>query len=113
MDSPTTAWRGQKVLVTGAAGFIGSHLTEALVKAGASVRAFVRYNSRNDYGWLETCDPEVASEIEIFRGDLVNPEAVTDSTGGPTACCTSALSSRSRIPTAILENSCSLILSVR
>lgn len=82
MDSPTTVWRGRKVLVTGAAGFIGSHLTEALVRAGATVRAFVRYNSRNDYGWLETCDEEVASEIEIFRGDLVNPEAVTDSTRG-------------------------------
>jgi NAD dependent epimerase/dehydratase len=82
VDNPTTAWGGRKVLVTGAAGFIGSHLTEALVRAGASVRAFVRYNSRNDYGWLETCDPEVASEVEIFRGDLVNPEAVTDSIRG-------------------------------
>jgi dTDP-glucose 4,6-dehydratase len=75
-------WPGRNVLVTGAAGFIGSHLAEALVKAGASVRAFVRYNSRNDYGWLERCDPEIASEIEIFRGDLVNPEAVSDAASG-------------------------------
>jgi NAD dependent epimerase/dehydratase len=77
-EPPANTWVGRKVLVTGAAGFIGSHLTEALTRAGANVRAFVRYNSRNDYGWLESCDPEVAREIEIFRGDLVNPEAVTD-----------------------------------
>jgi len=64
------------VLVTGAGGFIGSHLVEHLVATGASVRAFVRYTSRNDRGWLDSCPPEVASEIEVFRGDLVNPEAV-------------------------------------
>jgi dTDP-glucose 4,6-dehydratase len=69
-------WPGQKVLVTGAGGFIGSHLVEALVRAGAEVRAFVRYNSRNDYGWLEDAGPDVRGEIEIFRGDLTNPEAV-------------------------------------
>jgi len=69
-------WAGRRVLVTGAAGFIGSHLTEALVRAGATVRAFVRYNSRNDYGWLEVADPALVSEVEIFRGDLANPEAV-------------------------------------
>ena len=44
------------MLVTGAAGFIGSHLTEVLARDGAEVRAFVRYNSRNDYGWLEQLD---------------------------------------------------------
>ena len=71
-------WSGRKVLVTGAAGFIGSHLVEALVNAGAKVRAFVRYNSRNDYGWLERCGREITAEIEIFRGDLLNPEAVAD-----------------------------------
>jgi dTDP-glucose 4,6-dehydratase len=64
------------VLVTGAGGFIGSHLAEALVRAGASVRAFVRYNSRGDCGWLEPPETEIAREIEIFRGDLANPEAV-------------------------------------
>jgi dTDP-glucose 4,6-dehydratase len=64
------------VLVTGAGGFIGSHLAEALVRAGASVRAFVRYTSRGDHGWLEAGEPEVVREMEIFRGDLANPEAV-------------------------------------
>jgi len=64
------------VLVTGAAGFIGSHLVESLVRAGADVRAFVRYNSRNDYGWLDDLPFDVSREIDVFRGDLVNPEAV-------------------------------------
>jgi NAD dependent epimerase/dehydratase len=77
-ESPPATWQGRRVLVTGAAGFIGSHLAEALARAGASVRAFVRYNSRNDHGWLESCDPELATQIEIFRGDLGNPEAVAD-----------------------------------
>lgn len=71
-------WGSSRVLVTGAGGFIGSHLVEALVTAGAGVRAFVRYNSRNDYGWLEHLDSQVSREIEIFRGDLTNPEAVSD-----------------------------------
>jgi NAD dependent epimerase/dehydratase len=66
------------VLVTGAGGFIGSHLVEALASDGAEVRAFVRYNSRNDYGWLETIDSDVVGQVEVFRGDLVNPEAVKD-----------------------------------
>jgi dTDP-glucose 4,6-dehydratase len=70
------------VLVTGAGGFIGSHLAEALVHAGASVRAFVRYTSRGDHGLLELAEPEVAQEIEVFRGDLANPEAVTDAVDG-------------------------------
>jgi NAD dependent epimerase/dehydratase len=64
------------VLVTGAGGFIGSHLTEALVQAGASVRAFVRYTSRGDYGWLDSFEPVILREVEVFRGDLANPEAV-------------------------------------
>ena len=75
-------WAGRPVLVTGAGGFIGSHVVEELAVAGASVRAFVRYNSRNDYGWLETCDPEVVADVEIFRGDLTNPEAVTAAVRG-------------------------------
>jgi NAD dependent epimerase/dehydratase len=69
-------WSGRKVLVTGAGGFIGSHLTESLARDGAEVRAFVRYNSRNDYGWLEQLDDALSDEVEIFRGDLANPEAV-------------------------------------
>jgi NAD dependent epimerase/dehydratase len=70
------SWDGRPVLVTGAGGFIGSHLAEALVREGASVRAFVRYTSRGDHGWLEAAEPELVRELEIFRGDLVNPEAV-------------------------------------
>jgi dTDP-glucose 4,6-dehydratase len=64
------------VLVTGAGGFIGSHLTEILVRSGATVRAFVRYTSRGDYGWLDAAGPELLAEIDVFRGDLANPEAV-------------------------------------
>jgi dTDP-glucose 4,6-dehydratase len=72
----TQSWSGRKVLVTGAGGFIGSHVAEALARAGADVRAFVRYTSRSDNGWLEHADPEVVPAIEIFRGDLANPDAV-------------------------------------
>jgi NAD dependent epimerase/dehydratase len=68
--------------VTGVGGFIGSHVAETLVQAGASVRAFVRYVSRGDYGWLETSPPEILEELEIFRGDLANPEAVVNAVAG-------------------------------
>jgi NAD dependent epimerase/dehydratase len=74
-----TSWSGRRVLVTGAGGFIGSHLAETLARAGAEVRAFVRYTSRGDHGWLELAEPDVAQSIEIFRGDLANPEAVAAS----------------------------------
>jgi len=69
-------WRGRHVLVTGAGGFIGSHVVERLLGEGARVRALVRYNSRNDYGWLETIEVPADGALEVFRGDLANPEAM-------------------------------------
>lgn len=82
MTPASDAWAGKSVLVTGAGGFIGSHLAERLARDGADVRAFVRYNSRNDYGWLEDVPSEVRAEIDIFRGDLTNPEAVATAVQG-------------------------------
>lgn len=71
-----------KILVTGADGFIGSHLTEALVKAGHDVRAFVFYNSFNSWGWLDHCSPEVAGQFEVFAGDIRDPNGVRDAMRG-------------------------------
>ena len=68
--------------MTGAGGFIGSHLAETLARAGAHVRAFVRYTSRGDNGWLELGDPGLRDTIEVFRGDLANPEAVAGALDG-------------------------------
>jgi dTDP-glucose 4,6-dehydratase len=75
-------WSGKKVLVTGAGGFIASHLVERLVHEGAQVRAFVRYNSRNDVGMLRTVSPDVFSQLEIMRGDLRDTEAVRNAVRG-------------------------------
>jgi dTDP-glucose 4,6-dehydratase len=66
------------VLVTGAGGFIGSHLVETLVLNGFSVRAFVRYNSRQDWGLLSQLDPETRSHVEVISGDLQDGGAVDD-----------------------------------
>lgn len=66
----------KKVLVTGADGFIGSHLTEALVIAGYDVRAFVLYNSFNSWGWLDHCLPEVKNGFEVFSGDIRDYQGV-------------------------------------
>ena len=65
-----------RVLVTGADGFIGSHLTEALVRAGHDVRAFVLYNSFNSWGWLDRCDADVSGRFEVFAGDIRDPHGV-------------------------------------
>lgn len=69
-------WENKSVLVTGAAGFFGSHLTEHLVELGARVRAFIRYNSRNDWGLLELLPEQKLDEIEVIAGDLRDSDAV-------------------------------------
>lgn len=67
---------GKKILVTGADGFIGSHLTEHLVRAGHDVRAFVLYNSFNSWGWLDDCDEAVKTSLDVFAGDIRDPHGV-------------------------------------
>ena len=66
----------RRVLVTGADGFIGSHLVEHLVRAGTSVRAFVLYNSFNSWGWLDHCAADVRGHFEVFAGDVRDPHGV-------------------------------------
>lgn len=72
----------EKILVTGADGFIGSHLVEELVKNGYDVKAFVYYNSFNDWGWLDTVPKETLDKIEIFSGDVRDPNAVRQAVKG-------------------------------
>jgi NAD dependent epimerase/dehydratase len=67
---------GKKVLVTGADGFIGSHLTEALIDIGCSVRAFVFYNSFNSWGWLDTLPSDRQKDLDVFAGDVRDPHGV-------------------------------------
>ena len=64
------------VLITGADGFIGSHLTEALVRQGHSVHAFVLYNSFNSWGWLDHCAPDIIGQFEVFAGDIRDSHGV-------------------------------------
>jgi NAD dependent epimerase/dehydratase len=71
-----------KVLITGADGFIGSHLTEALVEAGYDVRAFVYYNSFNSNGWLDTIPNETKNKINFFPGDIRDPNGVREAMKG-------------------------------
>ena len=65
-----------KVLITGADGFIGSHLTETLVRRGYDVRAFVLYNSFNSWGWLDQSPPDIKKQFEVFAGDVRDPHGV-------------------------------------
>lgn len=80
-----TTWDENLVLVTGAGGFIGSHLTEALLERGLSVRAFLRYNSRADWGLLEHVPHPLRQRLEIFWGDLRDADAVRRATQGVSA----------------------------
>jgi NAD dependent epimerase/dehydratase len=72
----------RRVLVTGADGFIGSHLVEGLVRAGTAVRAFVLYNSFNSWGWLDHCDADVKGQFEVFAGDIRDPHGVRQAMQG-------------------------------
>ncbi len=75
-------WQGRHVLVTGAGGFIGSHLVEALVTAGADVRAYIHYNSRNDWGNLEHVPRDVRDQVEVVAGDVQDPFSVRVAVSG-------------------------------
>jgi len=72
----------KKVLVTGADGFIGSHLTEKLLEKGYDVRAFSYYNSFNSWGWLDTLSKEKLKEIDVFTGDIRDPNGVKEAMKG-------------------------------
>ncbi|HVD98324.1 MAG TPA: NAD-dependent 4,6-dehydratase LegB [Cytophagaceae bacterium] len=74
--------KNKKILVTGADGFIGSHLVEKLVDEGYQVKAFVYYNSFNSWGWLDTFPKEKLSKIEIFSGDIRDPNGVRTAAQG-------------------------------
>jgi dTDP-glucose 4,6-dehydratase len=68
------SWKGRKVLVTGAGGFIGSHLTERLVELGAATRAFVHYNGAGTWGWLDSSP--IKEQLEVVAGDLADRDSV-------------------------------------
>lgn len=74
--------QGKKVLVTGAGGFIGSHLVEALVRMNYNVRAFVRYNSNNLWGWLDSAASDVKGQFQVFSGDVRDPNGVLEAMQG-------------------------------
>ena len=68
----------EKILVTGADGFIGSHLTEGLIRLGHRVKAFVFYNSFNSWGWLDSLPKDILAETEVFAGDIRDPNGVRE-----------------------------------
>lgn len=72
----------RKILITGADGFIGSHLTEKLIRLGYDVRAFVFYNSFNSWGWLDNCASDVKGKFEVFAGDIRDPHGVKEAMRG-------------------------------
>ena len=76
------ALEGKKILVTGADGFIGSHLTEELVSRGHDVRAFVFYNSFNSWGWLDHSECEIKKSLDVFPGDIRDPHGVKQAMKG-------------------------------
>ena len=69
-------FKNKKVLITGSEGFIGSHLAEYLIKSGVDVRCFVLYNSFNSWGWLDNFEPEIKKSLDIFTGDIRDPNGV-------------------------------------
>ena len=73
---------GKTILVTGSEGFIGSHLTEELVKQGYKVKAFVLYNSFNTWGWLDNLPQETMENVEVFTGDVRDPNGVKEAMKG-------------------------------
>lgn len=76
-----------RILITGADGFIGSHLTEALLHCGETVRAFVQYNSFNSWGWLDSLPKDLRERLDVFAGDIRDPHGVRTAMNG----CTSVL----------------------
>ncbi|MDF1581584.1 MAG: NAD-dependent 4,6-dehydratase LegB [Desulfuromonadales bacterium] len=74
--------QNRKILVTGADGFIGSHLAEELVRRGCDVRAFVLYNSFNSWGWLDNAEPEIKKSLNVFAGDIRDPYGVKQAMKG-------------------------------
>ena len=74
--------KNKKIIVTGADGFIGSHLTEKLVKKGLQVKAFVYYNSFNSWGWLDHAPREITDKLEVFAGDVRDPFGVSKALKG-------------------------------